>query len=158
VEYLNKMSQRKYIMLAILLLFVGGLIYLGFKKLPQGKCVAVPENSVVYATQNVSLTASELNGKNLYYKECLSCHGSFRKNDGPWLSLAGIESQWPDKKELFAFIRNPAEVITRNAYARKLEEVYGLAMTGFPDLTDVEIQSILDYIKREKNSQEGIIQ
>jgi mono/diheme cytochrome c family protein len=137
-------------MSAILYLVVGGLIYLGFKKLPQGKDAVDPETSVVYDKRNDSLTISQLNGKNLYYKKCISCHGSFRKNDGPWLSLAGLESQWPDKSELYAFIRNPAEVMSRNAYARNLKEKWGSMMTSFPELTDEEIQAILDYIKLEK--------
>ena len=59
---------------------------------------------------------------------------------------------------MFAFIRNPGEVIARNAYASKLKEVYGSLMTGFPDLSDEEIQSILDYIIKEKDSRERIIQ
>ena len=59
---------------------------------------------------------------------------------------------------MFAFIRNPGEVIARNAYASKLKEVYGSLMKGFPDLSDEEIQSILDYIIKEKDSRERIIQ
>jgi cytochrome c1 len=69
--------------------------------------------------------------------------------------LAGLESQWPDKSELYAFIRNPAEVISRNAYARNLKERWGSIMTSFPELTDEEIQAILDYIKWEKQIREN---
>ena len=92
------MNQQKHIMSAILILVAGGLIYLGFKKLPKSKYVVAPEKSIVSDKQNDSLTISQINGKNLYYKKCISCHGSFSKNDGPWISLAGLESQWPEKK------------------------------------------------------------
>ena len=91
--------------------------------------------------------ASAQDGKALFSANCASCHAINKRLTGP--ALMGVEERWPDKKELFAFIRNPSLVIKRNAYAKKLKDVYGTLMTAFPDLTDEAIAAILDYIRRE---------
>ena len=143
------MSQKKYIMSAILLIVVGVVIYLGLKKFPQGKD-AVDSNTAINDNKLTNnLTKVEIEGKRLYESICLSCHGSFKKNDGPRQLFSGFQSRWPDKKELFAFIRNPEEVMKRNAYARELKNKYGTLMIGFPKLSDEQIQAILDHINRE---------
>jgi cytochrome c1 len=147
----KEMDQRKYIISAMLLLVIGGLIYLGLKKNTQSKDV---ENSYRIIDNNVvdTLTGSQRNGEILYMDNCASCHGGFRKADDPGLLFAGMESRWPDKKELFAFIRNPEEVMKRNVYARELKNKYGAAMTAFPNLSNEEIQNILDYIALEEKA------
>jgi Cytochrome c len=144
------MSQQKYIISAILLLVVIAIIYFGLKRFSESENTKSSSMVIDKDKKGDSILPVQEIGKVLYYNKCMSCHGSFRKTDGPWLSLAGFPSRWPDKKELFAFIRNPAEIIGRSAYAKELKETYRSVMTPFPDLTDKEIQAILDYITYEK--------
>ena len=141
------MSQRKYIIYAFLILTTGIIIYFGYKKVSSSDKSVITKNAVSDRNYEIadSLSLSQANGKRLFQSQCASCHLIFKNATGN--ALAGVENRWPDKKELFAFIRNPEMIISKNSYVRKLKDEYGSVMTAFPDLTDDEIQAILDYIK-----------
>jgi mono/diheme cytochrome c family protein len=86
-------------------------------------------------------------GKALFSQNCASCHAVNKKLTGP--ALAGVEDRWPDKKNLYAWIKNnQAFLKTGDAYANKLYEEYNkTAMNLFPALSDKDIDAILAYIK-----------
>ena len=86
-------------------------------------------------------------GKTLFQTNCASCHQVHKKLTGP--ALAGVEDRWPNKKNLYAWIRNSAAFLkTGDAYANNLYNEYNkVAMNQFPGLTDGEIDAILGYIK-----------
>ncbi|HSC54331.1 MAG TPA: cytochrome c [Phnomibacter sp.] len=84
-------------------------------------------------------------GKQLFYAKCASCHMVNKELTGP--ALNGVESRWPDKEKLIAFIQNSEAVIATDAYARNLWMQFNQTpMPPHPDLTREQIQSILDYI------------
>ena len=63
-------------------------------------------------------------------------------------ALRGVESRWPDKEKLYAFIRNSQEIIAKDKYARELWLQFNQTlMLSHPDLTDAQIDQILGYIK-----------
>ena len=86
-------------------------------------------------------------GKALFSQNCASCHAVNKKLTGP--ALAGVEDRWPDKKNLYAWIKNNAAFLkTGDPYANKLYNEYNkTAMNLFPSLTDKDIDAILGYIK-----------
>jgi len=86
-------------------------------------------------------------GKSLFSQNCASCHAVNKKLTGP--ALAGVEDRWPDKKNLYAWIKNnQAFLKTGDAYANKLYNEYNkTAMNLFPNLSDKDIDAILAYIK-----------
>ena len=86
-------------------------------------------------------------GKSLFSQNCASCHAVNKKLTGP--ALAGVEDRWPDKKNLYAWIKNNAAFLkTGDPYANKLYNEYNkTAMNLFPNLTDKDIDAILAYIK-----------
>jgi mono/diheme cytochrome c family protein len=86
-------------------------------------------------------------GKVLFQTNCASCHQVHKKLTGP--ALAGVEERWPNKKNLYAWIRNSAAFLkTGDAYANNLYNEYNkVAMNQFPGLTDGEIDAMLAYIK-----------
>ena len=45
-------------------------------------------------------------GKALFSANCASCHAVNKKLTGP--ALAGVEDRWPDKQNLYAWIKNSA--------------------------------------------------
>ena len=90
--------------------------------------------------QPVTTTAT---GEKLFKDNCSSCHKPDRDFTGP--PIQGSLERWPDKKTLFDFIRNPTKVIRTDNYAKKIYDKYMSMMTAFPNLTDTEIQAILDY-------------
>jgi hypothetical protein len=69
-----------------------------------------------------------------------------KKLVGP--ALKGVEDRWPEKAQLYAWIRNSAAVV-KSGYPRAVEvynEYNKLQMTAFPELTDGDIDAILVYI------------
>jgi mono/diheme cytochrome c family protein len=97
-----------------------------------------------------SQTSTSTNGgKKLFMQNCASCHGIRKELTAP--ALAGVDSRIPDKQLLFAWIRNNQKVLkSGNPYFNELYKTYNkIPMPAFPQLTDADIQSILDYIGEE---------
>ena len=91
-------------------------------------------------------TSTWQQGKQLFYEKCASCHMINKEMTGP--ALRGVESRWPDKEKLYAFIRNSQEIIAKDKYARELWLQFNQTlMLSHPDLTDSQIDQILGYIK-----------
>lgn len=92
----------------------------------------------------VSVQAQD--GKQLFNQKCASCHAIDKNLVGP--ALKGVEDRWPEKAQLYSWIRNSAAVI-KSGYPRAVE-VYNqynkLQMTAFPELKDADIDAILAYI------------
>ena len=86
-------------------------------------------------------------GKALFSANCASCHAVNKKLTGP--ALAGVEDRWPDKKNLYSWIKNNAAFLkTGDPYANNLYNEYNkTAMNLFTNLTDKDIDAILAYIK-----------
>ena len=84
------------------------------------------------------------NGETLFKANCASCHKPKERYVGP--ALQGVVSRWESKELLYAFVRNSQEVISRNAYAKKLYEEYKQSpMLPYPNLKDQDIDDILRY-------------
>ena len=74
----------------------------------------------------------------------MQCHLPNKDFAGP--ALAGVEKRWKDKQLLYAYIRNSQEVIAKDKYAAELFKKWNEAvMLPFPDLTNAEIDAILEY-------------
>jgi mono/diheme cytochrome c family protein len=85
--------------------------------------------------------------KALFESKCRSCHGMFRDLTGP--ALAGVEDRKNDRHALASFIRNPGATMAIDRYFYCQKTRYGSVMSAFPDLTDQDIDCLLDYIKNE---------
>jgi len=92
-------------------------------------------------------TVKAQDGKSLFSQNCASCHAIDKRLTGP--ALMGVEDRWPNKKNLYAWIRNnQAFLKTGDSYANNLYNEYGkVPMNLFPNLSDAEIGAILKYIK-----------
>ena len=92
------------------------------------------------------LEGAAYKGKMIFMQKCAACHNLFKDQTGP--SLLGFEQRgpWSDRQNLYAWIRNPAEFMTRDPYTGALKKVYGAMMTAFPDITNEEIDNIVAYI------------
>lgn len=86
-------------------------------------------------------------GKALFQANCASCHAINKQLTGP--ALAGVEDRWPNKADLYAWIKNnQAFLKTGNKYANDLLKQYNnTAMNVFTNLEDKDIDAILAYIK-----------
>ena len=94
-------------------------------------------------------------GKQLFNQKCASCHAIDKKLVGP--ALKGVEDRWPEKAQLYAWIRNSAAVI-KSGYPRAVEvynEYNKVQMTAFPELKDADIDAILGYINAGPVKKDG---
>ena len=85
-------------------------------------------------------------GKMLFFNKCASCHQIFKNSTGPALMSLEERGPWNDRKSLYSWIRNPAKFMLTNDYTKNLKKEFGSMMVGFPDLTDDEIDAIVDYV------------
>ena len=91
-----------------------------------------------------SVAVANTNGETLFKANCASCHKPNERYVGP--ALQGVVSRWESKELLYAFVRNSQEVISRNAYAKKLYDEYKQSpMLPYPNLKDLDIDDILRY-------------
>src|ERR1700761_9545981 len=89
-------------------------------------------------------------GKALFQSNCASCHNPFKVITGP--ALQGVTSRVPDKTLLHAWIHNNQKVLASgNPYFTNLFNQYNKTpMNVFPDLSDKDIDAILNYIETAK--------
>jgi mono/diheme cytochrome c family protein len=95
-----------------------------------------------------SINATAQDGKALFSQNCASCHAVKKDLVGP--ALAGTQDRWPDKKNLYAWIKNSQAFLkTGDKYANDLFAKYNkIPMNAFT-LEDAEIDAILAYIDSE---------
>lgn len=111
-------------------------------------CNNSTNNNASYDTQE-NIIATNNNGETLFKANCAQCHRFAENYVGP--ALQGVVSRWESKELLYAFVKNSQEVIGRNAYAKKLFEEYKQSpMLPYPQLSDEDIQGILDYCNAYK--------
>ena len=108
--------------------------------------ISCNNNSAGDKTKNTesSIAVANTNGENLFKANCASCHKPNERYVGP--ALQGVVNRWESKELLYAFVRNSQEVISRNAYAKKLYDEYKQSpMLPYPNLKDQDIDDILRY-------------
>ena len=108
--------------------------------------ISCNNNSAGDKTKNTesSVAVANTNGENLFKANCASCHKPNERYIGP--ALQGSAARWESRELLYAFIRNSQEIISRNAYAKKLYNEYNQSpMLPYPNLTDNDIKDILSY-------------
>ena len=108
--------------------------------------ISCNNNSAGDKTKNTesSVAVANTNGETLFKANCASCHKPNERYVGP--ALQGVVNRWESKELLYAFVRNSQEVISRNAYAKKLYDEYKQSpMLPYSNLKDQDIDDILRY-------------
>jgi mono/diheme cytochrome c family protein len=105
--------------------------------------------ALMLAVQTFSVAAPTKEvGKELFGANCASCHNRNMRDKMTGPALGGVEERWPNKKNLYAWIRNSQAFLnTGDPYANKLYVEWNRGqMNAFPNLTDDQIASLLLYI------------
>lgn len=87
-------------------------------------------------------------GNKLFQAYCASCHQIYKRLVEP--ALIGLEERgpWSDRKQVYAWIHNPARYMKTDPYTASLMKEYNsIMMQAFPSLSEKDIDAILDYIK-----------
>jgi cytochrome c551/c552 len=95
----------------------------------------------------LSFASFAQDGHALFTANCASCHSVNKKLTGP--ALAGVEDRWPSRAKIHEWVHNPANFMKTDPYTTDLHKQYGIVMTSFPQLSDKDVDAILDYIKSE---------
>ena len=83
-------------------------------------------------------------GGMLYERLCASCHSIDQRSIGP--PLRGVRERIPDAEWMYRWVRNSSALIAiGEPYAVKIFEEYGRAMQPTFELTDEQIDAILEY-------------
>lgn len=87
-------------------------------------------------------------GKKLFKQYCTTCHIIGKVMTGP--DLTGVLARWNnDTLRIKAYIRNPAKAIEAGdpQAVKAFEEFKPTIMTGFPQLSDQELNDIVAFLK-----------
>jgi cytochrome c2 len=139
------MNQIKYVLsacLILLMIFMGTFLY---KTFPESGIIAQNQTTV----DNISSESAKTNskGQQLLKQNCASCHALDKDLTGP--ALLGVAQRGPwaeDRNNLKKWIKNPASFISKDAYAKNLKAKYGLQMPAQSQLSDADIEEVIEYI------------
>lgn len=94
-------------------------------------------------------------GRALFQTNCASCHNPVKQITGP--ALKGVTERVPNKQLLHDWIHNNAKVLASgNPYFTALYNQFNkTAMNTFPNLSDQEIDDILQYVETYQAPTEG---
>ena len=100
--------------------------------------------------RDLRLEGNIVKGKMLFTSNCAACHAKNMRDKLTGPALRRVIERWQNKKDLYAFIRNPQRMIAKGNFnaIRIWSEYKPTTMTSFPNLKDEEIRDILDYIER----------
>jgi cytochrome c2 len=103
---------------------------------------------------HISATAQD--GQQLFKQNCASCHAIDKVLAAP--ALGGVLNRGPwaeDKKNLYAWIHNPAGFMAKDPYTQGLKAQFGAVMPPFAQLKENEIDAIIDYVMNPPTAGDG---
>ena len=103
--------------------------------------------SLIVTDHNNTLASTKFSaGKTLFIQNCATCHSPNRILVGP--ALAGVTDRVPDRKLLHEWIRDNEKVLkSKDPYFTQLFIDYKkTSMNKFPNLSDEDIDAILNYV------------
>ena len=140
------MNQIKYILSACLIfLMISAAIFL-YKTFPDSGIIAQDQTIIENVSSTTSTTANS-KGEQLFKQNCAACHALDKELIGP--ALHGIAQRGPwaeDKQNLKKWIKNPGSFIAADPYGKQLKEKYKITMPKQDQLSDADIEVVIDYI------------
>lgn len=136
------MSQIRYLVYAVLLLAVLSVAVFIVGKLSLVEIIAKKPTVIDYVDKPAVATVSiNAEGKKLFEDNCHTCH-SLHKSDN--FNFESIETRgpWVDRKNLIAWIKDPAVMTPKFQYTKDLVTQFnGQMMPSFSHLTDAQNRS-----------------
>jgi cytochrome c2 len=145
--YVSK--QVIYIIQAHLLLAALAGTYLFLKSIPAGSSADPypdPPGITDTHTNTPGIPANYDRGQTSFFSKCASCHAIDKRLTGPALKDFEERGPWGDREKLYEWIKNPSAFLQKDKYARDLQKEYKTEMTAFSNMTNEEIDAIVDFI------------
>lgn len=96
---------------------------------------------------NAQGEASSVDGEKLFSAKCATCHHPVKDGTGP--KLQGVRTAWEEggaaPEAIYTWVRNWNNAAATDAYAKTIVNKKPSAMSTFPELTDAEIDAMLDW-------------
>ena len=147
------MNQIKYLVYASLILIILLIGYFLFSLLPLANQSEVNKTvNSEKATTFPPVSEAASRGKELFHQNCQACHSLDKKLTGPALRGVTERGPWTDRANLYKWIRNPAAFIPTTAYTKALQNDYKQIMPSFPQLSEKDIDYILEFLSATVSS------
>lgn len=137
------MNQVKYLISASLILLGLLIVFLFYSLLPFEKRV---QKSQAESPEKTTVASPPSAGQAIFQQNCQSCHALDKRLSGPALRGVSERGPWTDRKNIYKWVQNPAAFIPTTAYTVALHREYGQIMPSFPQLSENDIDAILEYI------------
>lgn len=142
-------NQGSYIIQGSLLALLISFFLFTLDKITSAQPIKENSGILMCGTPDINDVENDLDreGKTLFLQNCAACHNIFKDGTGP--SLSGFEDRgpWRERQKLYEWIKNPIAFMKKNEYTRELKRKYGSVMTAFPDLSNKQIDAIVEYLK-----------
>ncbi len=138
------MKKRLTSILKLTTLFMALMLVATFSYAVKMDADALSEKKTVAEQASTSVP----DGKAIYELNCANCHELWERNIGP--AMVGVENRgpWKNRKNLFAFVRNPLGTFKQWAYTKAMVKEYNdQLMPAYPQLTDADMKAVFDYLK-----------
>jgi mono/diheme cytochrome c family protein len=90
-----------------------------------------------------------VHGKENYVQNCASCHAIRKKLGGPALEGFWVRGPWTNPENILRWVHNPAAFIPKTKYTKELQAEYGQIMPSFPQLSEMDVFSIIEFVRNE---------
>lgn len=144
---------RELSLLTCLLILLVLILVINLSLFPAISKMESAESKEILVSQ-VSKTIRNQEGLQLFKANCAACHNRNMRDDLVGPALGGVRERWQDNDAgIYDFIRNSQVVIkSRDAYATALYAKWKPnEMPPFHNLTDEEVEKILNYIEEVHN-------
>jgi len=102
--------------------------------------------SLVFFYNNINGQGAAADGKQLFQQNCQTCHALDKELTGPPLRGFMSRGPWGEKQNIYDWVHNPAAFMQKDPYTQGLKAQYGVIMQAFPDLSDAQIDAIVEYV------------
>lgn len=143
---MRKAANKIIFLLSVFLVSTIGMMAFVYVKSEQKTVCATPMPQPICGTENM-LTENGLKGRDVFNANCAACHTLYKRMMGP--SLKGLlqNERYSSKEYFFEYVRNEQKLVERkDEYALAINEEYNFDYTHNFELSDLEIQQLLEYI------------
>jgi cytochrome c oxidase cbb3-type subunit 2 len=116
--------------------------------LPVAACADEPDQLLYEFGRTDGLSATELRGRDLYFRHCVGCHGS--KGDGTGLAAPFLDPKPRDfTRGVFKFRSTPSSSLPTDADLRRTLRagVHGTSMPSWTLLPDAQLDALIAFLK-----------
>lgn len=144
---MQKVANKIIWLSSIFLLIAIGIAFVAYTQIEQNQPQCATEIPEPFCGTESLLSENAQKGKNLFNANCASCHKLYKKMTGPSFKGLVQNGRYPSKEYFYDYVRNEQKLIDNNdEYAKAINDEYSYDYVHQFELTDTEIEQLLEYI------------